>query len=236
MKPNAKELKYKEFIKLQKKYDELGSALAKRANIKLDKPYQQGWVICYDVRPDIKKRVDYPIIKEIIESGWSESYTSNVNVVRAIRQKKTQALIKNRWNEQHISSYYPRRESISEAKYKKLDIKANRYWVLDTASERYTKYQRKDYFATVPSFWLVLKVKPFMITHRRQKGGVIESEYEQLRSRLYFSGEFQSFIINYGKSFPKIKERTRAKVNIKKFMKGVADDIVNEKIPMEYEY
>lgn len=174
--------------------------------------------------------------KELIESGWSESFTNNVNVVRAIRQKKTQGLIKTKWSVDNISSYYPQRKYISESDFNKLTLPIAKYWVLDTTSELFTKHKRKRWFVVVPSFWLVVKVKPFMITHKKTKGGELESEYQHIRNRLYYSGEFQSFITNYGKSFPKVKERTRIKVQVKKFLKGDAEDIYNERIPQEYTY
>lgn len=233
---DQEELKYKEYLKLQKRKDELSKKINKLPNVKLDKPYQSGWIISYDVREDIKRRSNYPIIKEVIELGWHDSYTKNVNVIRAIRRKE-KTMIKSRFGSLNcVSTYYPQRKNISDDTYQKLDFKTNRYFELDTSSERYRKYQRKEYYVTVPSFWLVLKVKPNMITHKRKKGGEMESEYDCIMHRLYWSGEFQSFIINYGRSYPVSKDRARTRSDIRKFLNGDIEDIYVNKVPLEYEY
>lgn len=232
---NNEELKYKEYLKLQKRLEEVREKLSKLPNIKLDKPYQNGWLMFYDLRDDIKRRSDYPIIKECLDIGWCESSTKNINVVRAIRRGDYKALIKSRFGKMTlVSDFLPHRKDIPEDKYLKLNIKANKYFVLNTTSDRYLKYQRKDYYCSFPSYWLMLKVKPYIITHKYLKGGELESEYDCLRQRLYWSGEFNSFMTNYGKSYPASKDRTRIRSSIRKFINGDVDDIYNNKIPLEY--
>lgn len=232
---NSEELKYKEFINLQKRLNELSEKLRDLPNVKLDKPYQRGWVIQYDVRDDIKNREDYPLIKEALEKGWYDSYTNDVKVVRAIRKNDKNVVIKGKWSSRIISHFYPKRKEYSEGEYKSF-VAINKFYVLDESSERYRKYGRKLYHCQFPSYWLKLKVRPNMITHRYLKGGELESEYELLRYRLYWSGEFSSFVTNYGKSYPAYKDRTKIRAKIRKFINGSSDDIYNDKIPLEYEY
>ena len=233
---NAEDFKHKEFIKLQNRLNELYEKMKKLPNIKLDKPYQRGWVIFYDVREDIKRRLDYPTIKEAVEEAYYESYTNDIKVVRAIRRKEGNGLIKNKWGSiQSVSSYYPHRRLYSEKEYE-ITKTLNKFLELDTSSEAYRKFGRKAYYCAFPHYWLVIKVKPNIITHKKSKGGEIESEYENIRKRLYWSGEFISFQINYGKSYPSHKDRTKIRGSIRKFINGDADDIYSEKIPLEYEY
>lgn len=232
---NTKDLKYKEYVKLRARHDELWKKLSKLPSVKLDKPYQKGWIISFDVRADIKKRADYPVIKEALERGYYDSYTNNVKVVKAIRTKDHAAIIKGKWNSNLISDFYPKRNIMTEAEHK-VSKSLSKYFELDTTSERYIKYHRRDYYCTFPSYWLVLKVKPYMITHRHIKGGALQKEYDHIHNRLWYSGEFNCIINNYGKSFPAIKERTRIRGKIRKFLSGDAEDIFNEKVPLEYTY
>ncbi len=234
---NKEDLKYKEFIKLRTKLNKLYDKLRSLPNVKLKEPYQRGWVIKYDIRDDIKKRSDYPKIKELLEIGYFASETNNVNVVKAIRRGDTQTRIKSKWGAlDHISSYYPKVRDISEKEYLeggKLYIK---YFLLDTLSERYRKFGYKRYLLSLPNYWLVLKIKPNIITHKKLKGGAIEKEYQFIYDKLYYSGEFLSFTINYGASYPAYKDRGKIRTKISKYRNGVDDDIFNEKIPKEYEY
>lgn len=232
---NSKSSNYKEYIKLQARKNELWEKLRKLPNVKLAKPYQNGWTIEYDVRADIKRRQDYPIIKEALEKGFNTSYTKNVKVIRAIRSKDTKAIIKGKWSDQLISSFYPIMNYISEDQFNDSGIMC-KYYYLDTASERYIKYKRKCYYCSFPSYWMVLKVKPNMITHRYIKGGEIEKEYNYLHDRLWHSGEFNNCITNYSKSFPAHKDRSKLKGKIRKFINGDLEDIYNERVSLKYEY
>jgi hypothetical protein len=237
---NKEELKYKEFLKLQKKIDKLWEKLKAMPNVKLKEPYQRGWIIKYDVRDDIKNRADYPAIKELLEKGWHDTETNNVNVIRAIRRGDTQVRIKNRWGQlDSITNYYPRRADISEAEYLQecaISKTANKYYILDTLSEKYRKHGYKRYYLSFPNYWLVLKVRPNIITHTKLKGGALQKEHDFLCDRVYYSGEFSSFLTNYGSSYPAHKDRGRTRTKISKFVHGKEEDIFNEKVPREYDH
>lgn len=232
---NTKDPKYKEYIKLQERSNELWKKLIKLPNVKLAKPYQNGWTIEYDIRSDIKRRADYPNIKKALEVGFGISYTKNVKVVRAIRTKDTTAVIKGKWHNNPIFDFYPLRRYVKEEEFNNFSG-FSKYYYLDTTSERYTKYKRKYYYCDFPSYWLVLKVKPNMITHRYIKGGEIEKEYRYLQNRLWYSGEFNHCKISYSKSFPAFKDRSKVRGKIRKFMSGDIEDIYNDRIPLEYYY
>ncbi len=233
---NKEDLKHKEFIKLNKKLDKLQDKLDAMPNIELNEPYQRGWVIKYDVRDDIKSRKDYPVIKEIIERGYCDSYTSNVNVVKAIRKGDTQARIKSRWGQPiSISFYYPHRNFLTEKEFLDGGKLYDKYFILDTLSERYRKFGRRDFHVCVPSYWLVLKVKPNMITHKKLKGGAIEKEHQFIYDKIH-SGEFSSFFENSSSSYPAYKDRGKVRTKISKYKNGLDDDIFNEKVPKEYHH
>ncbi len=237
---NKEDLKYKEFIKLQTRLMKLWEKLKDLPNIKLKEPYQRGWIIKYDVRDDIKNRADYPAIKELVEKAWHDTETNNVNVIRAIRKGDTQVRIKNRYGKlDSITNYYPRRADISENECLQeclISKTAKKYYILDTLSERYRKHGYKRYYLSFPNYWLVLKVRPNIITHRKLKGGAIQKEHDFIEDRLYRSGEFSGFVTGYGSCYPAYKDRGKVRTKINKFLTGKIEDIYNEKVPKEYDY
>lgn len=237
MQLNKQDLKYKEYIKLRNRLDKVYLELRKLVNVELKKPYQSGWIIYYDLRDDIKRRKDYPMIKQILELGYPKAYTRNVKVIKAIRSKESTIKIKSRWGLHAISNYYPKSNYITKENYdilQKQALNIDKYFSLD--SEYKTRSNRYRYYCTLPQYWLVLKVKPNMITHRYLKGGALEEEEAYLKDRLWYSGEFISFHVNYGSSYPAYKDRSKVRDKISKYMKGEIDDIENEKVPKEYDY
>lgn len=229
---NKKDKKYKEYLKLVKKVDEVGTKFYRQELVKLDEPYQCGWEIIYDVREDIKRREDYPYIKELIELSYYPNYTRNVNLVRAIRRKENS--FQGKRGIVLVNSCLPHRKDL----YKEdlVNLKLNKWYELDERHPSYIKYKREIYKLTLPSYWLVLKVKPYIVTHTRGRDAELESEYDKLRKELYFSGKYDKFIPNYGSSYPAYKDRTKLRDSISKFKNGQIDDIYNEKIPLIYDW
>ncbi len=234
---NKEDFKYKEFIKLQAAHNKLWEKLRNMPKVKLKEPYQRGWIVKYDVRDDIKSRNDYPIIKQLIEAGYYDSENNNVNAIKAIRRGDTQTRIKSSWGGlDHISHYYPKKRDISEKEYLEGGKIYEKYFILDTLSERYRKFGYKRYLISLPNYWLVLKVKPNIITHKTLKGGELEKEFQFIHDRLYNSGEFRAFYTNYSSSYPAYKDRGKVRTKISKFKNGIDDDIFNDKVPKEYHH
>jgi len=225
------EKKYKEYVRMQKRCDELWREIRKLPLIELDEPYQKGWIIKLELREDIRRRADGDIIQKMLDMSFRETTTTSVKHVRMIRQGKKSYYVGNR----HYS-LFPPRQCISHETYLSLNPSEQKYFHLDRFSYGYLTKGHKTYYGHFPEYWLVIKARPNIITHRRQKGGELEKEYDYLHHKLYHSGEFSEFNINYGKSFPASKDRARVRDDIQKFMKGEIEDIYNLKVPMEYYY
>lgn len=226
---NKYDLKYKNFLKLERQYDEVSNKLYKLPMVKLEKPYQRGWFIVYDLREDIKRRKDAKIILEAINTGLSFIHTRNVADVRAVRAGKKSV----RGKRGQTRSLEPGRIKLSEDKYKKLSKEVAQYFELDMFSDAYKKYKHKLYYLNMPRYWTVLKVKPNLITHVPAKGGILESEYTKLRAKL---SVFWDEKHGYSKSFPRIKDRAQVRSAIQKFKHGESEDVEIKKVPLDYKY
>ena len=64
---NKKSLYEKEYLKLERRLNELRRLRRELPLIELAKPYQSGWLVYNDFRDVIKRRVEYPRIEAAFE-------------------------------------------------------------------------------------------------------------------------------------------------------------------------
>lgn len=229
---NKHDLKFKEFLKMQDRLWVLQEKLRNLPSVKLDKPYNDGWVISYRLRDDARRRKDFPILQEVLDLGYATSHTSNLNFVKAIR-RGDKILTYTKKKKKVRVDLRPGTYSIPEKKYLTFSPEVKKYFILDTTSDPYKLRGVKIYYASISSYYLKLRVKPHTITHTVKKGGDIETEVSFLRDKL---DEFWREQDNYSKSYPAFKDRAKVRAKIQKFKKGELDDIYNDKIPLEYDY
>lgn len=229
-----KEFKYKQYLKWDKRMEEIFQILKEIPYVKLDKPFQNGWVVSIKLRPDVANRKDVAEILQVISIGYQEEYiTKSLEEVKMVRQgKKSYSFFKRKKREN--KSLIPPKKRLTEKQFNELSDNLKSYFYLDTFSYAHTKHQLKVYYINIPEYWLELKARQNMITHTRKKGGELEQEYDYLDKKcreywLLSTG-------GYGKSYPMSKARTKTRSDIKKFMKGEIDDLYNDRTPLEYEY
>jgi hypothetical protein len=217
---NKYEIRYKSFLKMEKRLSVVQDLLRKLPLIELKQSYQSGWYIRYEFRSDVSRRKDIEILKEVLRVGWDAyNVTFNPSDITRIRKGEFFRVIKKGKSK---IDYRPKRGKIDEKEYLSLSTKVQHYFHLDTTSDIYRLYGRKYYEASLPSYWLTLKVKPRIITHIRKRGGLLEKEYQFLRDKLW---EFWRENHGYRKHFPTGEERTETRTKIQKFIKGESDDI-----------
>lgn len=226
---NKHDYRYKNYLKLEKRMNEVWEKLNSIPWIPLDKPYKDGWYIFWDLRKDIAARKDAPLIREVVSVGYERLFTRNEAHVRAIRAGKDSV----KGKKGKPTNLRPKKKWLTKKQYDSLSDNVKKYFELDELSERFRKYKIKEWKVQIPEYWIVLRVKGRTVTHYQKKGGQLESEYQFLRDQYYNCMEFGT---NYGKSYPVHKGRAQARAAIARFKNGEADDIQIERIPMEYVY
>lgn len=230
---NKYEKQEKEYLKMEKRCNEIGQEILKLPLLPLPEPVQKGWEITQRLRDDIERRKDADELKEAIRIGYYPTrYTDKEKEVKLIRGGKKNYTITVKKERVYIDLRLSKRV-VLEKEYDALPDKIKKYFYLDTAHEAYTKYGRRYYYIYIPDYYLVLKAKPNILTHYRQKGGELEKEYQFLKDALQ---EYWMKKWGYHKQFPKNKDRTKTRAQIRKFLKGEIDDISVEKTPLEYKY
>lgn len=226
------EKKYKSFLKMQRRLDEIEEELRKLPLRELKEPYQKGWNISIRLRDDISRREDAHIIQQIVDLGWhKERYTTDLEAVKAVR-KGLKSYICTKYKEPVSISLFPLRKDLTEEQYNNLPEKVKLNFCLDDFNERYLKYNRKYYYCHLPNYYTELKVRPNIITHERLKGGELESEKDFLR------GKLQEFYRIYYYGYKRINlksERRIVRDEIQKYKKGENEDIFLSK-KQEYNY
>lgn len=156
---------------MEKSYNEIYQEILKLPLLPLSEPVQKGWEITQKLRDDIERRKDADELKEAIRIGYYPTrYTDKEKEVKLIRSGKKNYTINVKKQRVCIDLRLSRR-IILEKEYDTLPDKIKKYFYLDTTNEAYTKYGRRYYYIHIPDYYLVLKAKPNILTHYRQKGG-----------------------------------------------------------------
>lgn len=230
------ERRHKEFLKMEKRAAELWGELRKMPLIPLKEPIQRGWDIVFDFRDDIKNRKDFPEIKEAFDACYKGGYTRNLKFVRRIRAVKDFRKLNMSVNK-HFWYELPSLHSVNESKLKNLSQGAKKYFSIDPEYEKWVSFRGHRYMFIIPSYWLTVKVRPHYLTHRREKGGDLEKEYNLLRDKMTeYSYKYGIKYVYSGSSYPAYKERARTRDKIQKFKKNEIEDITNDKVPRIYDW
>lgn len=230
------EKEYKEFLALEKRYNELWQELRKRNWIPLPEPIQKGWEVSFILRDDIKRRKDAPEIQKALDLVQHSFRTRNLKLVKQVRQHRSFRKILNIYHtkSQPIYVHLPALALLGEASFKNLSPNVACFFEIDPENEKWRAFRGSKYYLSIPHYWLELKVRPYYVTHQLDKGGEMEQEYEYLRDKL--RQYWHKYSVNYGSSYPAYKDRTRVRDKIQKFKKGEIEDITIEKIPKEYDW
>ena len=182
---NKYDKKYREFLKAQKRLDEIQEELRKLPVRPLKMPYQRGWAVSVKLRDDIMRRTDAPLFENLLQLGYQEGYiTTSLNDVKAIRRGEKFTSYINTKGQKVKCSLVPGKRMITEEQYKSLPLNVHKYMDFDPDSYLYKRYGRKTYAVYLPEYWLVLRARPHIVTHQYIKGGELEKEEQHLRSFL----------------------------------------------------
>lgn len=235
MKLDKQDIEYKEYLAWEKRRDKLYKILQTMPYKKLDKPFQKGWVVTQHLREDVAKRKDASLLNKLIQVGFYPfKKIIKEKEVKIIRSGKKSYTYTNNKQKYHVD-LSPDRKTLSEKEYKELPETLQKHFWLDRFSDAYRLWNRKYYnIEYFPEYYTVLKARPNMITHYRDKGGELEQEYEYLQDKI------RQYWIEHGDhywgSHPKHNGRAKTRDTIRKFINGEIDDIYNEKIDKDYDY
>lgn len=244
---NKHEQRIKEFIKVRNQLNELYQLRYKAKKILLEEPYQKGWIIKLVLAPEIIRRKDAYLLKQVASIITQDYYTNDVNLVRLARKFKP-------WK-QFLDQYY----KYLRGKNKHIPFYLNgpslrvlpkrTFDLINDDLKRYFDERKKvniynsqsiyyEYYSNLPAHYLEVKVVPNIITHRTELDPEIkklESYLDKKSDELYYRG-YAYKLRNYGASYPASNQRAEMRAYKSKFLKGEVEDIPNFKPGKLYEY
>lgn len=204
MQLDKKERRYKKYIALMDEWYELKEKERALPWVEVEKPYQDGWTIYIDFREDIKRRQDYQTLQTVLDLVKVMGRTKNPKIVSSIRNvrkvEKVYALFHSRKNPRDTSTEVGdvfSQRSFYQSKYGSAPILGR----LRTADWEQQSEQVKAWFnkvtdlknwygfrewyeCTLPRYWLVVKVKPAMVTHIKEIDPIIKKRMAELDAEM----------------------------------------------------
>jgi len=247
MQLKKEDIKYKEFLKIQRKLDSLYKKRRKTPKTPLKEPYQKGWMISFVLCKEALNRKDGEVLKNVLEVVTVPYYTNDVTKIRIARKNKRWKDYINQINiaygDRAKNKYYrtsPEFKSLKVNHFEKLSAIEQQYFykVEEQGVGRYSKVHA-SFHIDIPDYYIEVKVYPNIITHSTIVDPEIlrlESFLEAKRDELVNTGNASDKWRNYASSYPANKGRARFRELKQKFIKGEIEDIPVEKIPKEYDY
>ena len=221
---NKKSLYEKEYLKLERRLNELRRLRRELPLIELAKPYQSGWLVYNDFRDDIKRRVDFPRIKAAFELVAVPAYTRNKKAIQNIRTgvlKQSFFRIGSRFFTNN-NIVYP---TVKELPRKSIPDNLIKYFSLELSSIVHASSPSNfKYYLSIPHYWLVKKVKPYMITHTFIN--IYESEIKEIQNKMDSQKYFNKYRRGYKYKYAGGRHRAEERALIRHYINGDIDDMV----------
>lgn len=226
MQPNKHERREKRYKKLVDESNALYRQQRSMPWIEV-KPYQDGWTLHMDFRDDIKNRADYPSLQRALDLVSISGATRSAKMVSKVRSNRRPEAVYMAFNPdpKYSGNWHHQLGDVFADEYSKTrGMYAGRYyrsgnppvlgrlkvgnWEKETADvqkwfsrvEDDTKYwgPKVWYQANFPRYWMVVRVKPAIVTHHRaidpvlqRKEAEVDAEIELLRNMGYSNSNYK---------------------------------------------
>lgn len=187
---NKREEKDKEIRALVREMDELHDVIWNAPIVKLDKPYQNGWVKCHVVRDDFTRRNDAEVFHRILKKVGGSAFSRREDFKGRDGKEYGPSLYiigENEWKTLGWPDYYA----------KHFHFGWHRIYSYD--GFEYGGHLRKGY-AVLRPFCFDTVVKPHFITHVRKVIPEAESRLQEIRNQFENNQYWRRYFKIKGKS------------------------------------
>ncbi|MBS1622551.1 MAG: hypothetical protein JSS76_13375 [Bacteroidetes bacterium] len=220
MKPDKHDLEQKEIRRLRKRDRELWDAIRDQPYVELKEPFQRGWEVYYKLRDDISRRRDAEKIQDLLQLAFQECrVVRSVQHIKNVR-KGEKGYYATDWDgRRRYVSYGPDPIHIDQKQYDQLEDHL-KVWYHPENRREYAHYSQR-YRIILPEYWLVMKVRPHIVTHMQVIDGELYSESNCITRRLERIAYSRYRYCQYQAG----QERMLLRLAIQKFIHGEAEDI-----------
>jgi len=230
------EARHKQYVALLKEYNSLIREKYNTPWISLDRPYQDGWKLVIELRDDISRRADASMLQQALALVAHSGVTKNPKTVSKVRSlRKLNDVIRMMtppkgqvWSRSIGSP--PQLGRLTTKQYDQLSEKLKSYFMhgLDYVALRWGGKPKEFYELSLPSYYLVVKVKPAIVTHIKKVDPKVEKRITEIRNHmegrwgLFYSRRSSWDRSDRAKSIRHMK--SQEKVAIARIIKGETED------------
>jgi len=186
---NSKDPLFKEYLRDCERLRELRDIEMNQGWKELETPYKRGYIKCFDLRDDIKRRDDVWIFYKCLELINKAVWFADKKFIKKTRKGKYEDI-------------FPDKGTINEKVYEDLHPRVKKYFFKVVKS-----IWRIEYHCSL-TFEFTFKIKPHMITHYKIHDELIEQEYAEIdRRMLYKYYKFQYTWMNSVGEYATIRNR-----------------------------
>lgn len=237
------ELRYREYLKAEKELNEIYRQDRARPWVPLTKPYQDGWWLNLELRPEVKRRQDAANLQLVMDLCMEKVRCKNPKLVAAIRKCKrvdqARALFPHTaiFLPHYFSNDHPHMKHIHEDIYKTLKPDVQRWFHLDRWESAKLYHRGKNmYYPNIPEHFMKMKPRPAMVTHIREMDPQMqrrEAELEKITKAYWWHKSFHDG--DYGRNYRHGPRRAFQRVELRKILKGEKEDYEQLKTIRDYD-
>lgn len=235
----------KDIIALKKRADVLHTLKYRKKVYKpVEKPFQNGWIIYPALREDALRRADAERMQAALDACSHEHTTTDPKLVSKIRQTRSLEACRKLFYHKgyHYFSWYsgPDVKPLTEKQYNALPEELKCYYYVEETISRWGNIPVRKYHLSaykLPTYYIILKVKPRMITHLHEPDPEVERELKWINDKL---DQMMAWASSYSRKWERKLDirrmRSAVRAGKRKFVKGELEDIPNEKRSLTCNY
>ncbi len=177
---NRKHKNYKKLVAVWKRLDEVREAQWNLGYEPLEEPYQKGWDAKWVLRKDVSRRDDAEYLEYILERFGVDCWSRNKDFIW--------------WDrcERRYRDINPKIKRIDRKTWESLPPPCKKWFT--KYHDRHGHYcpwlKYSEYICIIPKYFLVKKITPCIVTHKKVHDEVLEQEYSELR-------DLEDRLVNY---------------------------------------
>ena len=225
---NKHELRFKEFYKIRKEIDQIWNKQRNTPSVKLDKPYQIGWILSLTLSNECLRRKDGLDLLRVLNICKIDYTTRNISDIKLARRVKSYKHFRQIYytESNHNRNYHgPSFGHISEQYYNTLTPSIQKHFYKWIDRGYWGTKEEVRYSPIIPDVYVMVKVLPNMITHQRTPDPELKSRESFLHKKsdnLEYTGYNNLWS---GERMNKPNSKSKYKADIKKYLKNEIEDI-----------
>lgn len=185
---NERDRRVKKYLALRRREKEVSEEIDDIPLVKLDEAIQRGWEVYIALSDEAKRHKHYSLFEMVIQKYGMTYTTKKVDIVREVRKVRKYHLLKYLFTTSiNGQTYYsgPQLRRLNLKNCQSFEDKYRSRYIIPYSYDKDGNY--KDWQFYIPHQFLILKVRPNMLSHRKLINTDLESEKFLLNRKIWYS-------------------------------------------------